>query len=352
MFWRQREKDAPDQNGGLPCGQVRVLVVGDAGVGKTSLVHLIVKGSAIAHPPQTVGCAVSVKHISYGRSSSSSNSIKSDSERDFFVELWDVSGHERYKKCRSIFYAQINGVIFVHDLSQRRTKASLHKWAVEIAEAGTFSAPLESEAPVDIANTEGARGSSGNLVDAARLWVERQGLLPPSEEIPLTDSFPGGGAILSAAKEARFDKEAIVKFFRLLIRRRYFPDELSGPSPWSLSPVTSSVFRSSEISSDDDQSLNKITRYDEEAYRYNGLAPLPAQRNLTPPTTLYPQQPVSTPPRATASTGTPGLGRRKPAAPPERSGRTSTFNISLSLSLSLESEEPIGTGALPRDVFV
>lgn len=30
-------------------------------------------------------------------------------------------------------------------------------------------------------------------------------------------------------------------------------------------------------------------------YKYNVLPPLPAQRNLTPPPTLYPQQPVSTP---------------------------------------------------------
>jgi len=28
-------------------------------------------------------------------------------------------------------------------------------------------------------------------------------------------------------------------------------------------------------------------------YKYNMLPPLPAQRNLTPPPTLYPQQPVS-----------------------------------------------------------
>jgi hypothetical protein len=28
-------------------------------------------------------------------------------------------------------------------------------------------------------------------------------------------------------------------------------------------------------------------------YKYNALPPLPAQRNLTPPPTLYPQQPVS-----------------------------------------------------------
>ncbi|KAI8029770.1 Small GTPase LIP1 [Camellia lanceoleosa] len=30
-------------------------------------------------------------------------------------------------------------------------------------------------------------------------------------------------------------------------------------------------------------------------YKYNILPPLPAQHNLTPPPTLYPQQPMSTP---------------------------------------------------------
>lgn len=30
-------------------------------MGKSSLVHLIVKGSVIASPPQTVGCTVGVK---------------------------------------------------------------------------------------------------------------------------------------------------------------------------------------------------------------------------------------------------------------------------------------------------
>jgi len=31
------------------------------GVGKTSLVHLIIKSSSIARPPQTIGCTVGVK---------------------------------------------------------------------------------------------------------------------------------------------------------------------------------------------------------------------------------------------------------------------------------------------------
>lgn len=102
------------------------------------------------------------------------------------------------------------GVIFVHDLSQRRTKSSLQKWAAEVAATGTFSAPLGSGGPgglpvpylvignkADVAAKEGIRGSSGNLVDAARQWVEKQGLLPSSEELPLTETFPGSGGLLA-----------------------------------------------------------------------------------------------------------------------------------------------------------
>ncbi|XP_074558335.1 small GTPase LIP1 isoform X2 [Curcuma longa] len=311
MFWRERERDSTrfrEQNGGPPCGQVRVLVVGDAGVGKTSLVHLILQGSSISKPSQTVGCTVGVKHITYGASSSSSSNIKGDAQRDFFVELWDVSGHERYKDCRSLFYTQINGVIFVHDLSQRRTKTNLQKWAVEVATTGTFSAPLGSGGPgglpvpylvignkTDIAAKEGTRISSGNLVDVARQWVEKHGLLPSSEELPLTDSFRGS-SLLAAAKEARYDKEAVIKFFRMLIRRRYFSDELPGPSSWSISPMQNTINRADENASNDDR-LHRRSSISGEAYTHSSLPvpPLPAQHNLTPPRTHYPQQPVSGP---------------------------------------------------------
>ncbi|MBA0875948.1 hypothetical protein Goshw_009156 [Gossypium schwendimanii] len=316
MFWREREIENKELNGGPPCGQIRVLVVGDselqieilvflAGVGKTSLVHLIVKGSSTARPHQTIGCTVGVKHTTYGCPGSSSSSLKGDAERDFFIELWDVSGHERYKGCRSLFYSQLNGVIFVHDLSQRRTKTSLQKWAAEIMASGTFSAPLGSGGPrglpvpyivignkADIASKEGTRSSSGNLVDAARHWVEKQGLLPSSEELPLTESFPGSGSLIAAARDARYDKEGVMKFFHMLIRRRYFSDDLPTPNTWSASPVQRTSQRLDENSSDDEQ-LYKGTSLSGDPYKYNIVPPLPAQRNLTPPPTLYPQEPVS-----------------------------------------------------------
>ncbi|KAE8722340.1 putative WRKY DNA-binding protein 51 [Hibiscus syriacus] len=302
MFWREREMANNELNGGPLWGQIRVLVVGDSGVGKTSLVHLIVKGSSIARPPQTIGCTVSVKHTTYGSPGSSSSSLKGDAERDFFVELWDVSGHERYKDCRSLFYSQINGVIFVHDLSQRRTKTSLQKWAAEIAASGTFSAPLGSGGPgglpvpyivignkADIASKGGTRGSSGNLVDAARQWIEKQGLLPSSEQLPLTESFPGSGGFTAATKDARYDKEGVMKFFRTLIRRRYFLDVLPNPNTWSTSRTSQ---RLDENYSDDEQFYQR-TSLSGDPHRYTMLPPLPAPHNLTPPPMLYPQQPVS-----------------------------------------------------------
>ncbi|GJM91663.1 hypothetical protein PR202_ga08062 [Eleusine coracana subsp. coracana] len=241
-FWRDSGGSGRDLNGGPPCGQVRVLVVGDS-----VTVHL---GDD--------------QHITYSSLGCSSNSINGDAERNFFVELWDVSGHERYKECRSLFYSQINGVIFVHDLSQRKTKTNLNKWAVEVAESGTFSAPLGSGGPgglpvpylviankVDIAPRDGKRVSSGNLVDVARQWVEKQGLLPASEELPLLEGFPGNSGLLTAAKDGRYDKEALMKFFRMLIRRRYFSNELPAPSPWSLTPREDTILPV-ETGNDDD----------------------------------------------------------------------------------------------------
>jgi Rab-like protein 3 len=86
----------------------------------------------------------------------------------------------------------------------------LNKWAVEVAETGTFLAPLGSGGPgglpvpylviankVDMLPRDGKRASNGNLVDLARQWAEKQGLLRYSEELPLTESFPGNSGLVS-----------------------------------------------------------------------------------------------------------------------------------------------------------
>ncbi|XP_015690262.1 small GTPase LIP1-like isoform X1 [Oryza brachyantha] len=333
MFWRDSGGRSSgggglEQNGVGPFGQVRVLVVGDSEKDQTILPVQLLQPKE--HPEPEVNWHLSrarhhkCREILFGASHfkgfcycstspdsgmygwcerGSSNNIINDVQRNFFVELWDVSGHERYRECRSIFYTQINGVIFVYDLSQRKTKTNLNKWAVEVAETGTFSAPLRSGGPgglpvpylviankVDLVPRDGSKVSSGSLVDYARQWVEKQGLLPSSEELPLTESFPGSSGLLSAVKEARYDKEAMIKFFRMLIRRRFFSNEPAAPSPWSVTPREDSILPVETLKEEVDSFQRKS--YSGEDFMYKGVTPLPAQRSLASPPDLSPQQPV------------------------------------------------------------
>uniref|UniRef100_A0A1Q3G2T8 Rab-like protein 3 n=1 Tax=Culex tarsalis TaxID=7177 RepID=A0A1Q3G2T8_CULTA len=104
--------------------KVRVLVVGDSGVGKTSLTHLIANNEPLTSPGWTVGCAVEVKLHEYKEGTPSQNS--------FFVELWDVGGSISHKNTRGVFYQPTNGIILVHDLTNKKSHENLQRWLIEI----------------------------------------------------------------------------------------------------------------------------------------------------------------------------------------------------------------------------
>jgi hypothetical protein len=51
----------------------------------------------------------------------------------------------RYKDVRRVYYRHLNGVIFVHDLTDRASYTALAKWAAEVASEGTFVAPTPED---------------------------------------------------------------------------------------------------------------------------------------------------------------------------------------------------------------
>jgi hypothetical protein len=114
------------ESGDLPVGEprpgdrVRLLVVGDAGVGKSSLVHLICHGAVLRGGGATVGCDVDAKlHAHHGVS--------------YFVEFVEVGGAEKYRAARSVFFMQrFDGVLMVHDLTNRNSRANLDRWRREL----------------------------------------------------------------------------------------------------------------------------------------------------------------------------------------------------------------------------
>ncbi|XP_064627627.1 rab-like protein 3 [Lineus longissimus] len=104
--------------------KVRIIVAGDSGVGKSSVVHLICHKKPIANPAWTIGCSVEVQLHEY--------KAGTPDEKTFFIELWDVGGSSSHKNSRAIFYTPVHGIVLVHDLSNRKSQGNLRKWLAEI----------------------------------------------------------------------------------------------------------------------------------------------------------------------------------------------------------------------------
>lgn len=104
--------------------RVRVMVLGDSGVGKTSFVHLAAHTEPIKAPRWTVGCSVEVKLHEFKEGT--------PEQTTYFVELWDVGGSKNHRNTRQVFYYPCHGVILVHDLSNKKSEENLNKWLQEL----------------------------------------------------------------------------------------------------------------------------------------------------------------------------------------------------------------------------
>lgn len=118
-----------------------MVVVGDSGVGKSSLIHLLAHDKAISNPSWTIGAAVDLRIHEYKQGT--------PAERSFFIELWDVGGNKSHANTRGVFYSSgIHGVILCHDLSNKKSALNLNEWVEEITAATEAStAPRLLHAP-------------------------------------------------------------------------------------------------------------------------------------------------------------------------------------------------------------
>ncbi|KAH8366994.1 hypothetical protein KR084_002650 [Drosophila pseudotakahashii] len=104
--------------------RVRIVVVGDSGVGKTCLTHLIAHNESLIRPGWTVGCNIQVKIHEFKEGTAR--------QRPYFVELFDVGGSLSHKNTRSVFYTGVHGIILVHDLTNGKSQEQLLDWLYEI----------------------------------------------------------------------------------------------------------------------------------------------------------------------------------------------------------------------------
>ncbi len=99
----------------------KIIMLGDAAVGKTSLVQRYIHGSFKGSYKATLGLDLSLREI------------KIDNI-DIRLQLWDLSGQTQFKTMRKRFYGGTSAAILMFDVTRPITLQNLNLWLEELKE--------------------------------------------------------------------------------------------------------------------------------------------------------------------------------------------------------------------------
>lgn len=106
--------------------RVRIIILGDAGTGKSCLIKRYCETSRFAGTKYTPTVGVD-----YGTKMSTVN------DNMVKIDFFDLSGDSNYKEVRNEFYTNVDGVILTFDVTSKRSFESLQTtWQEEVREYG------------------------------------------------------------------------------------------------------------------------------------------------------------------------------------------------------------------------
>jgi len=98
----------------------KVLVVGDIGTGKTSIIKRYVHNIFSQHYKSTIGVDFALKVINW------------DANAIVRLQLWDIAGQERFGNMTRVYYKEAVGAIVVFDVTRSGTFDAVQKWKNDI----------------------------------------------------------------------------------------------------------------------------------------------------------------------------------------------------------------------------
>lgn len=97
----------------------KILLLGDSGVGKSSLLLRYTKDEFISDMRSTIGVEFGLKYI------------KIDNFQ-LKVQIWDTAGMERYRSITSAYYKGAKGALIVYDITRKNTFDNIDKWITDL----------------------------------------------------------------------------------------------------------------------------------------------------------------------------------------------------------------------------
>ncbi|MFX0023086.1 MAG: Rab family GTPase [Candidatus Hermodarchaeota archaeon] len=100
---------------------LKIIIVGEPAVGKTSLVKKYVSGQFAKDYRSSIGTNIFIKEVNI-------NKIRKVS-----IQLWDIAGQERWINMRRSYYVGAKGVLIVGDLTRKNTFDQInHFWVPDV----------------------------------------------------------------------------------------------------------------------------------------------------------------------------------------------------------------------------
>jgi len=99
--------------------QIKLLMIGDSGVGKTCLLLRYANDSFSPTFITTIGIDFKIKNIQL------------DGKR-IKLQIWDTAGQERFRTITTSYFRGAQGIILVYDVTDRQTFASIRNWIAQI----------------------------------------------------------------------------------------------------------------------------------------------------------------------------------------------------------------------------
>lgn len=103
-----------------PCHpeKVKVVMVGEAGVGKTSIAKRFVEDTFSSNYTSTIGVSSVSKEVVYDKLNGTR--LK--------MEIWDTAGQEVYKSLSKLFYREANIGIIIYDVTRESSFQEIEYW--------------------------------------------------------------------------------------------------------------------------------------------------------------------------------------------------------------------------------
>merc|ERR1711879_18174 len=111
---------AAEQEDGVTEYLYKVLVVGDIGTGKTSIIKRYVHNIFSMHYKSTIGVDFALKVINW------------DPKTIVRLQLWDIAGQERFGNMTRVYYKEAVGAFVVFDVTRVNTFEAVQKWKNDI----------------------------------------------------------------------------------------------------------------------------------------------------------------------------------------------------------------------------